>query len=139
SCGRSIRRRRKSVDGTGVPGTGMDLRSTSNRLLIVAAALSLWSGSALFRLAYLQLIRYGDFLARAERQQQHIVEISPKRADILDRNLHELAMSTSLDSCFAVPAEIADNELAARLLGSVLGAPREEIATRLTSSRSFVW
>jgi len=117
----------------------MNFRSPLARLVIVAALLALWTAAAVARLAQLQLLRYGDFLARAERQQQHIVEISPKRADILDRNLQELAMSTSLDSCFAVPAEIADNEVAARLLGSVLGMPREEIATRLTSSRSFVW
>src|SRR5437899_1432959 len=48
-------------------------------------------------------------------------------------------MSTSLDSCFAVPAEISDGDLAARLLGSVLSLPADEIATRLSSSRSFVW
>jgi cell division protein FtsI/penicillin-binding protein 2 len=122
-----------------VSGTGMNFRSPLTRLVIVAAILALWTAAAVARLAQLQLLRYGDFLARAERQQQHIVEISPKRADILDRNLHELAMSTSLDSCFAVPTEIADNALAARLLGSALGVPQEEIATRLTSSRSFVW
>ena len=117
----------------------MDFRSPQIRLLIVAAALGLWTAAAVARLVDLQLLRYSDFLARAEHQQQRIVEISPKRADILDRNLNELAMSTSLDSCFAVPAEIADNDLAARLLGSVLGLPSDEIATRLSSSRSFVW
>src|SRR5579872_3923161 len=122
-----------------VPGTGMDFRSPQTRLLIVAAVLGLWTLAAVGRLADLQLFRYSDYLARAERQQQHIVEISPKRADILDRNLQELAMSTSLDSCFAVPAEIADNDRVARLLGPVLGLPPEEIATRLSSSRSFVW
>jgi cell division protein FtsI (penicillin-binding protein 3) len=117
----------------------MDFRSPQIRLLIVAAVLGLWTAAAVARLVDLQLLRYSDFLARAEHQQQRIVEISPKRADILDRNLNELAMSTSLDSCFAVPAEIADNDLAARLLGSVLGLPSDEIATRLSSSRSFVW
>jgi cell division protein FtsI (penicillin-binding protein 3) len=117
----------------------MDFRSPQIRLLIVAAALGLWTAAAVARLADLQLLRYSDYLARAERQQQHIVEISPKRADILDRNLQELAMSTSLDSCFAVPAEISDNDRVARLLAPVLGLPPEEIATRLSSSRSFVW
>src|SRR6266446_4107925 len=121
-----------------VPGTGMDFRSPQIRLLIVAALLGLWTAAAA-RLADLQLVRYTDFLTRAERQQQRIVEISPKRADILDRNLHELAMSTSLDSCFAVPAEIVDNALVARLLGPVLGLPADEMATRLSSSRSFAW
>jgi cell division protein FtsI (penicillin-binding protein 3) len=117
----------------------MDFRSPQIRLLIVAAALGLWTAAASARLADLQLLHYGDYLARAERQQQRIVEISPKRADILDRNMQELAMSTSLDSCFAVPAEIADNDLVARLLAPVLRLPPEEIATRLSSSRSFVW
>src|SRR5437879_2962689 len=121
------------------PGTGMDFRSPQIRLLIVAALLGLWTAAAAARLADLQLVRYTDFLTRAERQQQRIVEISPKRADILDRDLHELAMSTSLDSCFAVPAEIVDNALVARLLGPVLGLPPDEIATRLSSSRSFAW
>ena len=117
----------------------MDFRSPQIRLIIVAAVLGLWTAAALARLVDLQLLRYSDFLARAERQQQRIVEISPTRADILDRNLNELAMSTSLDSCFAVPVEISDADLAARLLASVLNLPSDEIATRLSSSRSFVW
>ncbi len=117
----------------------MDLRSPPTRLVIVAAVLMLWTGAALGRLTYLQLFRYSDYLARAERQQQHIVEISPKRADVLDRNLQELAMSATVDSSFAVPSEIADPSMVARLLGGVLNTSAEEIETRLASSHSFVW
>ena len=117
----------------------MELRSSLTRLMIVALVLVLCCGGALFRLAYLELFRYPDFLARAERQQQHLVEISPKRADILDRNAHELAMSTSVDSCFAVPSEIPDPDMVAMLLGRILGVPPDEIVTRLASSHSFVW
>ncbi len=117
----------------------MESRSSSTRLLIVAAALALWTGASLARLGYLQIFRYADFLARAERQQQRIVEISPKRADIFDRNLHELAMSASVNSCFAVPSEIADPQMVARLLGGVLGTSPDEMETRLASSHSFVW
>ena len=117
----------------------MDLRRPLTRLLILAALLALCSLAALGRLAYLQLFRYGDFLARAEHQQQRIVEISPKRAEVLDRNLHTLAMSALVDSCFAVPAEIADTQMVAGLLGGVLDLPPEEVESRLASSRSFVW
>jgi cell division protein FtsI (penicillin-binding protein 3) len=117
----------------------VNVRSTPNRLLIVAALLTLWTGSAMVRLGYLQLVRYGDFMARAEHQQQHIVEISPKRADILDRNLRALAMSASVDSCFAIPSEIADPELVARLLSRVLNVSQDEIETRLAASHSFAW
>jgi len=117
----------------------MELRSPLTRLMIVALVLVLCCGGAVFRLAYLGLFRYADFLVRAEHQQQHLIEISPKRADILDRNAHELAMSTSVDSCFAVPSEIADPDMVATLLGRILGVSPDEIATRLASSHSFVW
>jgi len=123
----------------GTSGTGNGVRGPLKRLVIVAVVLTLWTGAALGRLTYLQLFRYSDYLARAQRQQQRIVEISPKRADILDRNLHELAMSATVESCFAVPSEIADPELVAHLLGPVLKTSSEDIETRLAASRSFAW
>jgi cell division protein FtsI/penicillin-binding protein 2 len=117
----------------------MDLRSPRSRLLIVAALTAIWTGAALGRLAYLQLFRYSEYYARAQRQQQFIVEIGARRAEIYDRNLNVLAMSVPLDSCFAVPSEIADPNMVARLLSKVLDEPPAEIATRLASSHSFVW
>jgi cell division protein FtsI (penicillin-binding protein 3) len=117
----------------------MDLRSPPARVLMVAAVATLWMGAALARLGWLQLVCYSDYLARAQRQQQRVIEISPKRGAIYDRNLHALAMSVLVDSCFAVPAEIANPELAARLLAGVLHTSPEEIEARLSSSRSFVW
>jgi cell division protein FtsI (penicillin-binding protein 3) len=121
-----------------VPGTRTESRN-STRLLIIAGVLALWTGASLLRLGYLQLFRYADFLARAEHQQQHFVEISPERADILDRNLHALAMSAAVNSCFAVPQEITDPQLAAKLLGAVLNVSSDEMEARLASSHSFVW
>src|SRR2546428_4757807 len=117
----------------------MARRSPRVRLLMVAVLAMLWMGATLARLGYLQLICYSDYLARAQRQQQRIVEISPKRGAIYDRNMRELAMSVQVESCFAVPAEIANPEMAARLLSGVLGLPPEEIETRLSTSRAFVW
>ena len=45
----------------------MDWRSPRVRLLIVAGLVTLWIAAAAGRLAYLQLICYGDYLNRAER------------------------------------------------------------------------
>ena len=79
------------------------------RLLIVAGVAHLCGWAAIFgRLAYLQLIRHSDYLARAQRQQQRTIEITPQRGVIFDRNMHPLAMSVPVKSAFAVPAEIAD-------------------------------
>jgi cell division protein FtsI (penicillin-binding protein 3) len=117
----------------------MEFNSPRVRLILVAALAVLWMAAVLARLGYLQLFRYTDYLARAQRQQQRIVEISPKRGAIYDRNLRELAMSVSVDSAFAVPSEIADPAMVARLLAGVLAQEPAEIEIKLKASRSFVW
>src|SRR5438309_8811119 len=125
-------RRRKTVDSN----TG---RKAVNRLLIVACLSLLWMTVVFGRLGYLQLFLHTEYMARAQRQQQRLIEITPKRGAIYDRNMHPLAMSIPVDSAFAVPAELGDQQLAARLLSGVLGIPNDVLETRLESSHSFVW
>src|SRR5712671_1123493 len=109
------------------------------RLLMVAGVALLWTTGVFGRLSYLQLFKHGEYLARAQRQQQRTIEITPKRGIIYDRNMRALAMSVPVKSAFAVPAEIADESLAARLLSGVLGVPQDVLQARMASSRSFVW
>src|SRR6267154_1076625 len=125
-------RNRRAVELSGVG-------KTVNRLLIVACLALLWMTAVFGRLGYLQLFLHSEFMARAQRQQQRVIEITPKRGAIYDRNMHPLAMSIPVDSAFAVPAELGDQQLAARLLSGVLGIPHEVLEARLESSRSFVW
>jgi cell division protein FtsI/penicillin-binding protein 2 len=115
----------------------MDFRHPRGRILIITVLAALWMGAALGRLAYLQLFCYSDYLSRAEHQQRLIVEVSPSRGDILDRNLRPLAMSVPADTCFAVPSEIADPAMVAQLLAGPLNLSQEEIETRLASSRTY--
>ncbi len=112
---------------------------TANRLLIVACLTLVFMSAVFGRLGYLQLFLHSEYLAKAQRQQQHVIEITPKRGAIYDRNMHPLAMSIPVDSAFAVPSELGDQQLAARLLSGVLGIPRDALETRLESSHSFVW
>jgi len=134
------RPRRKTFYLPGVPGKkNMDLRSSRTRLLIVAGLIAIWTGAALGRLAYLQLFRYSEYYSRAQHQQRLIVEVGAHRAEIFDRNMNALAMSVPVDSAFAVPSEIADPDMVARLIAKVLGVSPDEIATRLAGSHSFVW
>jgi cell division protein FtsI (penicillin-binding protein 3) len=108
-------------------------------LLIVACLALIWMAAVFARLGYLQLFRHSEYMARALRQQRRVIEITPKRGSIYDRNMHPLAMSIPVDSAFAVPSEIADEQLAARLLSGVLGMPRDILEEKLGSSRTFVW
>jgi cell division protein FtsI/penicillin-binding protein 2 len=117
----------------------MDLRSPRNRIIIVAALAAMWTGAVFGRLAYLQLFRYSEYYSRAQHQQRLIVDVGASRAEIFDRNMHPLAMSVPVDSAFAVPSEIADPDMVARLIGKVLDLPADDIATRIASSRSFAW
>jgi len=125
-------RDRRSADANGD-------RKTLSRLLIVACVALLWMGAVFGRLGYLQLFLHSEYMARAQRQQQRVIEITPQRGAIFDRNMHPLAMSIPVDSAFVVPSELGDQQLAARLLSGVLGIPRELLEARLQSSRSFVW
>jgi cell division protein FtsI (penicillin-binding protein 3) len=117
----------------------MDLRSPRTRIIIVAALAAIWAGAVFGRLAYLQLFRYSEYYSRAQHQQRLIVDVGASRAEIFDRNMNPLAMSVPVDSAFAVPSEIADPDMVARLIGKVLDIPSDEIATRIASSHSFVW
>jgi len=118
----------------------MQENRTQLRLLIVSGIVVLWMSFVFARLGFLQLIEHSDYLARAHRQQQRAIEITPKRGAIYDRNMHALAMSTEVESAFAIPTELADNKAqAAHLLSGVLGIPRDVLETKFNSGSTFVW
>jgi cell division protein FtsI (penicillin-binding protein 3) len=120
---------------------GKDTRefTASERLLLVSSLILICTIAVVGRLGYLQLVRHGEYLARATRQQQRIIDITPKRGSIYDRNMDPLAMSIPVDSVFAVPIEVGDAQLAAQLLSRVLGIPSEVLEVKLQSPQGFVW
>ncbi|MGB6544089.1 MAG: penicillin-binding transpeptidase domain-containing protein [Candidatus Acidiferrales bacterium] len=115
----------------------MDFRQPRGRIFLITVLAALWMVFALGRLGYLQLVCYSDYLARAQHQQRLIVEVSPSRGDILDRNLRPLAMSVAADTCFAVPSEIPDPAMVAQLLAGPLNLSQDDILSRLASSRTY--
>ncbi|MBI2678357.1 MAG: transpeptidase family protein [Candidatus Koribacter versatilis] len=91
------------------------------------------------RLIFLQVFHYGDFAKQAQRQQQRSIDVAPIRGVIYDRNGHELAMSVSVDSIFAVPSEIPDQQSTAEVLAKVLNTDADDILARVRGSRAFAW
>src|SRR3984957_13886971 len=114
-------------------------RATVDRLVIVAGVAVLWALAVFLRLGYLQLVRHGDYLARAQKQQQRTIDITPQRGTIFDRAGHPLAMSVPVKSAFAVPSEIADESMVAHLLSGIVNVPEDVLLQRLQSSRGFAW
>lgn len=113
--------------------------NVKSRLLKFGVFLFVWALLIGGRLVWLQVIQYGTWEQRAQRQQQRTVEISPQRGVIYDRNGHELAMTVQVDSVFAVPSEIPDQKTAATLLATLIGEDPDSLLERLQSQRNFAW
>ena len=114
-------------------------KTPSRRLYILAAVLFLWVAAVLGRLVYLQIIKYEFFLNLASRQHGRTIDVEPRRGTIYDRNGAELAMSIDVDSVFAVPSEIPDQESTAQILATVLNLDAQELLAHLRSQRNFAW
>jgi cell division protein FtsI (penicillin-binding protein 3) len=106
---------------------------------LFAVFLLAWGLVVVGRLAQLQLAQGSQYRARAQRQQERRIEISPRRGSILDRAGRELAVSVEVSSVYASPDDVGDVRAAAMKLAPVLGIPERAIATKLASEKGFVW
>jgi cell division protein FtsI (penicillin-binding protein 3) len=116
----------------------MEQRNPRLRWLIVWSLAVVWIAIILARLVHLQLFCYSEYLAKAQRQQQRIFEISPMRGTIYDRRGRELAVSLPMDSVFADRAEITDVGMVARLLSRVLDVAAEDLEAKIAEARTPV-
>jgi cell division protein FtsI (penicillin-binding protein 3) len=132
-------RRVAGLSWNGTQSPEMEDSRFARRVLLLVVLAALWMAAVLSRLVDLDLFRHSTYLALALRQQERIIEISPKRGILYDRNGHELAMSVLVDSCYAVPPEVSDPDLVARLLAPITGVPEGLLRRRLHQTRAFVW
>ena len=109
------------------------------RLYVLGAALLFWCGLICARLVYLQVFRYGDFAERAQHQQQRTVDVAAKRGIIYDRAGRELAMSTAVESVFAVPSDIPDLANTISLIARITQTDPQELLARCSAGKTFCW
>lgn len=117
------------------------------RFVYVALFFCFWTAAIGLRLVWLQVVRHGDFVERAARQQQRTFEVAPRRGVLYDRNLKELAMTVLVDSVYAVPSELGENrENTAQILSKIVhedirdGFTAEpQMLARFNASRNFAW
>ena len=110
-------------------------KTVSRRLYFLGGLLTLWMLVIGVRLGWLQIHRYGFFLHLARTQETRSLPVEPKRGIIFDRSGNPLAMSVDVDTVFAVPSEIHDQETTAGILGKVLNTDPEPLLARLKASR----
>jgi cell division protein FtsI (penicillin-binding protein 3) len=118
---------------------GSARNSTNVRLYLLAGLLLFWGGAICLRLVYLQIFRYGSFELRAQHQQQRTTEVSARRGIIYDRSGHELAMSISVDSVFAVPTEMPDLAGTVSLISRITHGDPRELLAKCQAARTFCW
>ena len=87
------------------------------------------------------------YIGRANAAGERTFEVAPRRGVLYDRNLKELAMTTLVDSVYAVPSELGENrEEAAKILARVVHADatdrftsEPQMLARFTASKNFAW
>jgi len=113
------------------------------RVVTIAAMLAVWAVAIEGRLVLLQVVRHGELMARAERQQMRTQPLPPKRGDILDRHGRILATSVDADSIVAVPSEISDAKDVVQKLCGALGdctsKDQQNLVERLSQPRAFAY
>ncbi len=109
------------------------------RVRFLAIVLSLWASVVVARLGQLQLADGGHYRARAQRQQERRIEVSPLRGSIFDRAGRPLAVSVEVSSVYAIPDDVEDAGQAAHVLARHLDMPETALRARLTQKKGFVW
>jgi cell division protein FtsI/penicillin-binding protein 2 len=108
------------------------------RIWLIQGLLLIWVGFMGWRLVSLQVNDHDWLQAKAERQQQANIELSPMRGVIFDRNGSELARSVEVKSLYASPSDISDPDDAADRLAEILDVERDLLYKRLTSQQVLI-
>jgi cell division protein FtsI (penicillin-binding protein 3) len=91
------------------------------------------------RLVHLQVVERSGLAARAERQQEQVVALEPKRGTIFDRMGRELAVSLDVDSVYGIPSKIDNPRELAQRLSRILREDPRRIERKLAGDKHFVW
>jgi cell division protein FtsI/penicillin-binding protein 2 len=117
---------------------GTPRNHANRRLYLLGAILVVWACAIVTRLVDLEIFQYGEFEQRAQHQQQRVAEVAPKRGMIYDRAGRELAMSTAVESVFAVPSEIPDLAGTLSLIAHITRDDPRELLARC-QGHTFCW
>ena len=91
---------------------------------------------------WVQFVHGAELSEKAAQNRTRDVPVESKRGIIYDRNGHDLAISVSADSVYAIPAEVLaskkEQEIAQKL-AAVLGMDESRVYDRITRQSSFEW
>lgn len=94
------------------------------------------------RIFWVQFVQGAELSEKATQNRMRDIPVESKRGIIYDRNGHELAISISADSVYAIPAEIRRSKRereVAQKLAQILGMDEGNLFKRVTATSSFEW
>lgn len=114
---------------------------SKNRLILVGALFFVWASVVLWRLVDVQILDHEEYEARAVRQHESSVELSPLRGSIYDARGRLLAGSAAAPSIYVDPQKIEDPSVLAARLARVpgIGLTEQQLHSRLDRGGEFAW
>jgi cell division protein FtsI (penicillin-binding protein 3) len=114
---------------------------SQKRLLQLFAVLAAWAVIVIARLVQIQLVRHGEYVVKAARQQERTLALQPVRGSITDIRGRILAESVAAESIYADPQAIGDRVQTAKALASVAALQMDgrDLAAKLSTNAGFVW
>jgi cell division protein FtsI/penicillin-binding protein 2 len=131
--------------------TGDPLRQVRSRLYFVGFLISVWILIVLGRLVWLQVVEHDKYKQRAKRQQESEIVLAAPRGGIVDREGQPLVSSQIRTSVYLDPklfqtrqpkekrTQEEKRQLAARLLGPLLGKSEAELVELIKRQTRFKW
>jgi cell division protein FtsI/penicillin-binding protein 2 len=92
-----------------------------------------------FRLLYIQVLNYDDYIKLADSQHHLTLRLAPQRGLIFDRNLKTFALSLKVFSVYAEPRAIEEKQKTAEILADMLDLDYQSVLEKLQKDKSFVW
>src|SRR5919199_4795372 len=103
------------------PAPTQRANNSTDRLFILGLILFGWALIVVLRLLDLQVFSHAHYVKLAESQQDRLEQVEAPRGAILDRNGNYLAISSASQFVVVNPKRIPNKEIAAALLGRILG------------------
>ncbi|MGH7763475.1 MAG: peptidoglycan D,D-transpeptidase FtsI family protein [Candidatus Dormibacteraceae bacterium] len=127
--------------GSRRPGRVERVGSARLRVLSMLTVALVLAGSIWVRLAYWQVLEHGQLTQQAQAQYREVVTLPAVRGVILDRNLTQLVVNTTVYSAFVSPDQItaSQRDEVATGLASVLGVDKGSVMTTLASGAKFAY
>jgi len=117
------------------------MQLSRKRMFQLIGFLSVWGLIVVLRLGQIQLANHEEYVARAVRQQERTLSLTPVRGSIYDTKGRILAESVTAESIYADPQAVTDPAAAARLLAGITGleVSESELRKKFSGKSEFAW